>query len=437
MPFFWLMVASFLVASFSAIAFHVIKEMPWHELEAYCLLRSQKQKTDLFGAIFDLREAMEVGAGVLQMLAVATALISAITWAGELPQSVAHATPKSVIMWQTFAARVACIGFALVVTQVWVPRAVANIAAPAFLYRTWRWWKVVSVISFPFLVGERVMSKIFARASGQQEDGDAEEEALEDEILSLASEAQHDGLLESETVDMLEGIMDLDDFAVTKVMKPRSGVDAMDVDTDWEQMLTFVVKSGRTRIPVFEGKIDNIVGVLFAKDLLRESLKKQNKRRSLKKLLREPMMVPMTTQLDTMLRIFLQGRMHMAIVEDEYGGLAGVVTIEDVLEEIVGEIVDETDAEEKAQIRWCGELAIEVDGATPIDLVNEKLATQLPEVDDFATVAGLLMWQLKELPRPGQELMFENVRFVVKEVNRRSIRTVHIEALDADQVDSN
>ena len=148
-------------------------------------------------------------------------------------------------------------------------------------------------------------------------------------------------------------------------------------------------------------------------------------------------MVPMTTQLDTMLRMFLQGRMHMAIVEDEYGGLAGVVTIEDVLEEIVGEIVDETDAEEKAQIRWCGELAIEVDGATPIDLVNEKLATQLPEVDDFATVAGLLMWQLKELPRPGQELMFENVRFVVKEVNRRSIRTVHIEALDADQVDSN
>ena len=126
----------------------------------------------------------------------------------------------------------------------------------------------------------------------------------------------------------------------------------------------------------------------------------------------------------------------MAIVRDEYGGLAGVVTIEDVLEEIVGEIVDETDAEEQALIRRCGKRAIEVDGRAPIDMVNEELATQLPEVDDFATVAGLLMWQLKELPRPGQQLVVENVRFEVKEVNRRAIRTVRIEVLDVDGSES-
>ena len=137
-----------------------------------------------------------------------------------------------------------------------------------------------------------------------------------------------------------------------------------------------------------------------------------------------------------MLRKFLDGRMHMAIVRDEYGGLAGVVTIEDVLEEIVGEIVDETDAEEQAQIRWCGKLAIEVDGSTPIDTINEELATQLPEVDDFATVAGLLMWQLKELPRPGQQMVYENVQFEVKEVNRRAIRTVRVEVLDVDRSES-
>ena len=219
-------------------------------------------------------------------------------------------------------------------------------------------------------------------------------------------------------------------------MKPRSGVDAMDVSTDWEEMLTFVVKSGRTRIPIFDGKIDNIVGILFAKDLLRESLKKPNKRRSLEKLIRPPMTVLATTQLDTMLREFLDGRMHMAIVRDEYGGLAGVVTIEDVLEEIVGEIVDETDAEEEVLIRKCGKQTIEVAGRAPIDMVNEELATQLPEVDDFATVAGLLMWELKQLPRPGQQLVFENVRFEVKEVNRREIRRVRIEVLDVDGAES-
>jgi len=384
-PLLWLMLIGLALATFSAIAFHVIKEMPWHEMEDYCLLFPTE------GVGFTLSRLLTV-AGLM--------------------------------------------AFALVVTQVWVPRAVAKIAAPAFLYRTWRWWKVVSLVGFPFFVGERFVSEMFARASGQEEDEDAEEEAVEDEILSLASEAQHDGLLESQTVDMIEGIMDLDDFTVVKVMKPRSGVDAMDVSTDWEEMLTFVVKSGRTRIPIFDGKIDNIVGILFAKDLLRESLKKPNKRRSLEKLIRPPMTVLATTQLDTMLREFLDGRMHMAIVRDEYGGLAGVVTIEDVLEEIVGEIVDETDAEEEVLIRKCGKQTIEVAGRAPIDMVNEELATQLPEVDDFATVAGLLMWELKQLPRPGQQLVFENVRFEVKEVNRREIRRVRIEVLDVDGAES-
>lgn len=430
--FFWMMVIGFALATFSAIAFHVTKEMPWHEMEAYCQLRSQKRKRDLFGIIFDLREEMELGAGVLQMVSVAFAVLSTAAW---LSSSVG--TDAAVVLpLSSQLTYIGLIAFVLVVTQIWIPRAVAEYAAPAFLYRTWRWWKVVSLASFPFLLGERFVSEMFARASGQQEDLDAEEEAFEDEILSLASEAQHDGLLESETVDMIEGIMDLDDFTVTKVMKPRSGVDAMDVDTDWEQMLTFVVKSGRTRIPIFEGKIDNIVGILFAKDLLRESLKKPNKRKSLEKLMRPPMTVLATTQLDTMLREFLAGRMHMAIVRDEYGGLAGVVTIEDVLEEIVGEIVDETDAEEEAQIRWCGKQTIEVDGRAPIDMVNEELATQLPEVDDFATVAGLLMWQLKELPRPKQQMVYENVRFEVLEVNRRVIRKVRIEVLDVDGSES-
>ena len=428
-PLLWLMLIGLALATFSAIAFHVIKEMPWHEMEDYCQLRSQKGKQDLFGTIFDLREEMELGAGVLQMVALAIAVLSTGAWFLFPTEGVGFTLSRLLTVAGLMA-------FALVVTQVWVPRAVAKIAAPAFLYRTWRWWKVVSLVGFPFFVGERFVSEMFARASGQEEDEDAEEEAVEDEILSLASEAQHDGLLESQTVDMIEGIMDLDDFTVVKVMKPRSGVDAMDVSTDWEEMLTFVVKSGRTRIPIFDGNIDNIVGILFAKDLLRESLKKPNKRRSLEKLIRPPMTVLATTQLDTMLREFLDGRMHMAIVRDEYGGLAGVVTIEDVLEEIVGEIVDETDAEEEVLIRKCGKQTIEVAGRAPIDMVNEELATQLPEVDDFATVAGLLMWELKQLPRPGQQLVFENVRFEVKEVNRREIRRVRIEVLDVDGAES-
>ena len=414
--FLWLMMFSLFFGTLSAIACRVLKEIAWHELEEYC---SQKQQPLIFSRIFDSRDPMEVGAGVLQMICLATFVCSMVGWLyGDRMLDNVSAL--------RFTLSALVIGFVLVVTQSWIPWAVSKIASPQFLFRTYQWWRLVALVGFPFLVGEKFVSAMFARASGQSEE-EEDEEAFEDEILSLASEAQHDGFLERDTREMIEGVMDLDDADVTKIMTPRSRVDAMEVSTDWEAMLEFVVKSGRTRIPIFEEKIDNIVGILFAKDLLRESLRNKNKRRSLKKMLRAPVAVQDSVRLDTMLAIFLQGRMHMAIVRDEYRGFAGVVTIEDVLEEIVGEIVDETDAEEREQIVMLAPNIAVVDGSTPIDRVNEKLGVSLPEDEDFATVSGLIMRELKDIPRPGQELMILNVKVEIKEANRRAIRVVQLE----------
>ena len=419
--FLWLMMFSLFFGTLSAIACRVLKEIAWHELEEYCL---QKQQPLIFSRIFDSRDPMEVGAGVLQMICLAAFVCSMVGWLyGDRGLDTMPAFQ--------FTLSALVIGFVLVVTQSWIPWAVSKIASPQFLFRTHQWWRLVALAGFPFLVGEKFVSAMFARASGQSEEEDDEEEAFEDEILSLASEAQHDGLLERDTREMIEGVMDLDDADVTKVMTPRSRVDALEVNSDWEEMLQFVVKSGRTRIPIFEEKIDNIVGILFAKDLLRESLRKNNKRRPLKKMLRAPVAVQDSVQLDTMLAIFLQGRMHMAIVRDEYQGFAGVVTIEDVLEEIVGEIIDETDAEEREQIVMLAPNMAVVDGATPIDRVNEKLGVLLPEDEDFATVSGLIMRELKDIPRPGQELMIRNVKVEIKEANRRAIRVVQLEVVES------
>jgi CBS domain containing-hemolysin-like protein len=415
--FLWLIMLSLFFGTLSAIASRVLKEIAWHELEEYCL---QKQQPMVFSRIFDYREPMEVGAGVLQMICLATFVCSVVGWLfGD--QMLNH------ISALRFAISVAVIGFVLVATQTWIPWAVSKIASPQFLFHTYRWWRLVALAGFPFLLGEKFVSAMFARASGQFEEEEDEEEAFEDEILSLASEAEHDGFLEPDTREMIEGVMDLDDADVTKIMTPRSRVDALEVNTDWDQMLEFVVKSGRTRIPIFEENIDNIVGILFAKDLLRESLRKNNKRRPLKKMLRAPVAVQDSVRLDTMLAIFLQGRMHLAVVRDEYQGFAGVVTIEDVLEEIVGEIVDETDAEEREQIVMLAPNIAVVDGATPIDRVNEKLGVLLPEDEDCATVSGLIMRELKDIPRPGQELMILNVKVEIKEANRRAIRVVQLE----------
>ena len=271
-----------------------------------------------------------------------------------------------------------------------------------------------------------------ARASGQDEEEDDEEEAFEDEILSMVSEGEHDGFLEPDARDMIEGVMELDDNDVASVMTHRSQVDALEEGTDWEEMVRFVVESGRTRIPVYQRTIDDIVGLLYAKDLLRESLRSESKRKPLRKLLRHPMFVPETTLLDEMLSKFLHVRTHLAIVQDEYGGLAGVVTIEDVLEEIVGEIVDETDKDKSEEITILNSNQADVLGTVHISRLNEKLGVELPEDDQFDTVSGLIMHQLNEIPRSGHELTIGRIQFNIQEANRRQIKSVRVTVMDAE-----
>lgn len=418
---FWCMIGGVIVTTFSAVASFVLNEIAWHELEEYC---KQKKQGELFGRIFDLREQLTFGAGILQMIATAITAVSITGWL--LEPNVGDLSGWDVTY-------ITCIvAFCLVVCGSWIPWAVARVGAVQFLFRTWRWWFVVSALAWPFLVGGQFVTAMLARASGQNEEEEDEEEAFEDEILSMVSEGEHDGFLESDARDMIEGVMELDDNDVASVMTHRSEVDALEEGTDWEEMVRFVVESGRTRIPVYKRKIDDIVGLLYAKDLLRESLRSESKRKPLRKLLRHPLFVPETTLLDEMLNRFLHVRTHMAIVQDEYGGLAGVITIEDILEEIVGEIVDETDKDKSEEITVLNPSQADVLGTVHIGRLNEQLGIELPEDEQFDTVSGLIMHQLNEIPRPGLELTVGRVQFNIQEANRRQIKSVRVTVLDED-----
>ena len=221
--------------------------------------------------------------------------------------------------------------------------------------------------------------------------------------------------------------MDLNDQDVAMVMTPRSKIDALDVSTSWQQAVERVVDSGRTRIPIYDKDLDQIVGLLFAKDLLRESLRSEPKRKPLKKLLRKPLFVPETKKLAVMLKQFLRGKTHLAVVTDEYGGVAGVVTIEDVLEEIVGEIEDETDTAEAADIRIVGAGKVELAGSVHISRLNQEFGLDLPEDEDFDTIAGLILHELNEVPRPGSSLSKPRYDLRVISANRRQVQTVLLE----------
>ena len=421
-----LLIFGIISMTLAGCAHQVIHEMQWHDLEEYC----ERKRSDVFGKVLDLKDQLALGTLMAQMVAIGIAISSLIFLL--LDNRIA-----ANLEFGSLAAIMATSVFSLVVFCSWIPWAVAQVAPTPFLFHTWRLWWVISAVAWPLVVGARFVSKFFSRASGLPFEEDDEEEAIEDEILSIVSEGEHDGHIEKDTADMIEGVMELDDNEVRRIMTPRSRVDSLDINTDWEDMLTYVVESGRTRIPVYEEKFDNVVGILYAKDLLRESLRSEGKRRSLKKLLRTPLVAPESKLLDEMLQEFLSQRSHMAIVKDEYGAFSGVITIEDILEEIVGEIVDETDDEEIEEIRMIDKTTAEVVGTTQIDRLNEKLGLQLPEDDEFATVSGLLVHKLNEIPRRGREYKFDNVEFKVEQSNRRFVEVVTVRILSESEMNGN
>ncbi len=421
-PFVWLMVFGFVLTTLAATAAYVIQECSWHELEELC---ERRQKQKMFGKIFDLRDQMRLGAEILQVIS--TALAASAT----IAVLMSDRTVAELGAWELISIFVT-VAFGLIVSNNWIPWAVERIAAPRFLFHSWRWWWLVSALAWPFLVGGHVLSVLFARASGQDQEEEDEEEAFEDEILTMVSEGEHDGFLKADAREMIEGVMELGDTDVNAIMTPRSKIDAMGIDTNWDEMVEFVVESGRTRIPAFDEKIDNIVGILYAKDILRESMRSESKRRPMKKLLRQPLVVPGSTLLTEMLDRFLRVRVHMAIVRDEYGGLAGLVTIEDILEEIVGEIVDETDDERNDEFKRLNHFEADVRGTIQLNRLNQEMSLDLPEEEDFDTLSGFIMRELNEIPRVGRQFTVGNVQLSVIDANRRSVELVRIKVLDDD-----
>ena len=413
----WLLLSGIIglaVNAFASIGALVLNEIAWHDLEDYC---KNQQKPKRFSDIFELRDQMEIGCGFLQLIATVILATSMFFYLLE------YRPPNSNAGFYILSYGV-LLGFALLLTTHWIPWAIARIAAVPFLYRTWRFWWVISLLGWPLVIGRRVFEELFSRASGNEEPEESEEEAFEEEILSMVSEGEHDGYLEANTRDMIEGVMELDDKTVVDIMTPRNKVDALNQSASWDEMMEFVIQSGRTRIPIYDESLDQVVGLLFAKDLLRES--RLSKRRPLQKLLRAPIEVPETKKLDEMLETFLHGRTHMAIVKDEYGGVAGVITIEDVLEEIVGEIVDETDKDINDDITFLNKRQANVMGTTHISVLNHKMGIELPEDDEYATVSGLIMNKINEIPRSGHEVSVGNIQLNILEATRRQIKAVRV-----------
>jgi putative hemolysin len=245
-----------------------------------------------------------------------------------------------------------------------------------------------------------------------------------DDLHSHASAAREAGLIEESEQDMIDSIIELDKTTVREVMVPRMDVTGLPATATVAQALDVIASRGYSRVPVYQGSIDDIVGVLYAKDLLKVC-RSQDFGREVRTLeLRTAHVVPESKKTDELLRELQHQRVHFAVVVDEYGGTAGIVTIEDLLEEIVGEIQDEYDHEEAKIVEVSADEAI-FDATVSIDDVNDTLDLRL-QGEDVDTIGGLLYERLGRVPALGDRIELDGVRLTVESTHGRRLRKVRV-----------
>ena len=246
---------------------------------------------------------------------------------------------------------------------------------------------------------------------------------LAEEIHGLVNEGQAKGLFSNEESDMVHGVLDLKETRAHSIMIPRTDVSSAPIDSTLGEIIKLVTECGHTRIPIHRGNIDELIGILHSKDLLKLWGKDPNSKIP-PEILRKPYFVPNTQKVGELLRDLKEKNTHLAIVTDEYGGTAGIITIEDILEEIVGEITDEHDIDEPFLTVLDNE-SFMVDARLPVEKLEEQLKVELPK-GDFDSVGGLIIHLLGKIPEVNRKISFHNLQFTIQEANRRKIHKVLI-----------
>ena len=252
------------------------------------------------------------------------------------------------------------------------------------------------------------------------------EPTTREDLVELLRDAQADGLIAADTLRMMEGAIAVSDMTVGDVMIPRAQMVALPAEAPLPELVRLVVESGHSRFPVHGEDKDEILGILLAKDLLRGAIGSAPAS-SAHELLRPAVLIPESKRLNVLLREFRQSRNHMAIVIDEYGGVAGLVTIEDVLEQIVGEIDDEHDEAEDEAVLIAAQADghFVVDALTPIEDFNERFGADFDD-DEYDTIGGLVTAAIGHLPEAGEELTLGRFSFRVARADARRLHALHL-----------
>ena len=280
-----------------------------------------------------------------------------------------------------------------------------------------------------------VISNAFLRLIGIHPVSDQEIHSTE-ELQLLVKQSADSGEIGEENYEIIKNAFDFTDHNAKQVMVPRQNIFSIDIEDPKEEILEKIMESGYSRIPVYEDSIDNIIGIFYTKEIIREYIKNLNDLKSfdLRDYLREAFFVVGSKKVSDLLKVFQLKKQHLAIVIDEFGGTEGIITLEDILEELVGEIQDEEDEEEKI-VDKVGENVFWVQATQPLEEINEHLPKSLPEDGEYNTLAGFILHELEEIPEENQEFELNNYEFKILKMNNKSVELVQLTYQEPDLVD--
>ncbi|MFW5750059.1 MAG: hemolysin family protein [Planctomycetota bacterium] len=413
----WLFPVSVAISLFSVLSREAMEEFSFSDAED--LLRKR-------GKTRQLEERMEAFAHHLRHYVFAFRLIdyfarsvvaaAVFVWAFAIADGAAG--------WLTFALIIAAFLF---LAEIVVRPLGAAWSEPLALLLHRVWAGLVAVLwvpLWPFRICTRAMEHLVR--GGEQE---TLEEQAEDEIMAAVSLGEATGQIEEQERDMIEAVLNLGDLTVERLMTPRTEMNACSLELGTAGALDLAKETGHSRLPVYEESRDNIRGVLYVKDLIGLDAEHLP---SLEDLLRPPVFIPASKNVADLLTEFRRNRVHLAIVLDEYGGTAGLITIEDIIEEVFGDIDDEYDEIGEAEVRTLADSTYDLDARMKVDEVNERFDCNLPESERYESLGGLLTAQLGHIPDTGSIWEVDGARLTVLEASDRRVRRVRLARIEEE-----
>ncbi|MFC1485571.1 hemolysin family protein [Candidatus Latescibacterota bacterium] len=344
---------------------------------------------------------------------------ASLLWAGVLIAERLHIAQSAILGASVVVSLVMFIAaegvFARLVSAGGYERLVSRFVYVLYLFH---------VLFFPFMA---LLDRLLSRIIKQKEELAAQEEAF----IELVKSQSESGVIEEEEGEMIRSIFEFSDTTVREVMVPRIDVVAAEKNISIEKLLDLFREEGHSRIPIYEEQIDHIIGLIYAKDLLSHIAENGKETFSLPQIMRDAYFVPENKKISELLKEFKQAKVHIAVVVDEYGGTAGIVALEDLLEEIVGEIQDEYDTEDKRNYIRVSDHSYIMDAGLDIDDVNDILRSDIPG-EDFDTLGGFIYHQLGFIPEGGEVVTWGNCSFTIREIIGNRISKVLVEIHEPD-----